>query len=337
MAVALWGCRLSVAGHADYLGREQTGAIKGIFAVIILFAHMRDHLGLESYPFLYQKATGGMGQLMVVMFLFYSGYGIMEALRRNRSEYSATFLRRRLLRTWLMFATAVVLFMGLNLLLGRHYSLADNLLALTGWTSVGNSNWFMFVIMALYALTYAGLCAANRLNLSLGRLAATVFALSLVLLFALVFAGKHSCWYDTIPAYAAGMFYSLCKPRIEALLRGRNWLYATALLGVVFAATYWISGNGARPGAWRMAVHIVSTSVFAVLVVLLTMKVKLRNRALARLGVNAFAIYILQRLAMITFEQFGLNREPLLFAAAVIPTTFLIAAIYTAAFKRLRL
>lgn len=337
MAVALWGCRLSVAGHADYLGREQTGAIKGIFAIIILFAHMRDHLTLESYPFLYQKATGGMGQLMVVMFLFYSGYGIMEALRRDRRGYSATFLRRRLLRTWIMFAAAVVLFMLLNLLLRREYSVVDNLLALTGWTSVGNSNWFMFVIMALYALTYVGLRIANRFDLSLGRLTAIVGVLSLGLLAALVLAGKHSCWYDTIPAYSAGMLYSVCKSRIEALLRGRNWLYAAALLGVIFAATYWISGNGARPGAWRMAVHIVSTTVFALLTVVLTMKLKLHNRALAWLGVNAFAIYILQRLAMITCEHFGLNREPLLFAAVVIPSTLLIAAAYTAAFKKLKL
>lgn len=337
MAVALWGCRLSVAGNADYLGREQTGAVKGIFAMIILLAHMRDHLGLEEYPFLYQKATGGMGQLMVVMFLFYSGYGIMEALRRDRRGYSASFLRRRLLRTWIMFAVAVLLFMGLNVMLGREYSVADNLLALTGWTSVGNSNWFMFVIMALYLLTYVGLRVVNRATLGLGHLVAITYLLSSGLLLVLVWAGKHSCWYDTILAYPTGMLYSVGKPRIEAALRGRNWLYVTALLGAIFAITYWISGNGARPGAWRMAVHVVSTSLFALLTVFLTMKMKLHNRVLHWLGVNAFAIYILQRLAMITCEHFGLNREPLLFAAVVIPSTLLIASAYTAAFKRLRL
>lgn len=68
---------------------------------------------------------------------------------------------------------------------------------------------------------------------------------------------------------------------------------------------------------------------------MLTMKLRIHNRALNWLGVNAFAIYILQRLAMILCARVGLNADALTFFAAVIPATLLIAAVYTAATNRI--
>lgn len=329
--VSLWGCRVSVTGHDDYLSREQTGAVKGIFAIIILFSHMRGYLTLDPVPPMLHVATDCLGQLMVVMFLLYSGYGVMEALKRDRQRYTDTFLRHRLLRTWLMFAAAVVLFVILNLVLEREYSLTDNLLAFTGWTSVGNSNWFMFVIMALYVLTYVSLRVAKDLPWVVW----INYVLALALLLVLVAAGKGFYWYDTIMAYPTGMLMSLYKESVEKALRGRNWLWATAVVVALFVVTYNLSGNGAYSHDWRMALHIVETSLFALLIVLLTMKLKIGNRVLNWLGINAFAIYILQRLAMITCAHFGLNGEPMIFAAVVIPATLLIAAVYTATFKKI--
>lgn len=43
-AVALWGVSFSLRGHEDYLSRESTGSVKGIFAVIILYSHMRGYV-----------------------------------------------------------------------------------------------------------------------------------------------------------------------------------------------------------------------------------------------------------------------------------------------------
>lgn len=339
LAVALWGCRLSVSGHDDYLGREQTGAIKGIFAILILYSHMRGYIApelLEEHSFIYLKLIGVLGQLIVVMFLLYSGYGIMEALKRDRRRYTDTFLRHRLLRVWIMFASAVGLFMILNLLLGREYPLHVNLLALTGWTDIGNSNWFMFDIMVLYLLTYLSLIAADRLGLQLTHVVAAVYVLTLLLMFILMWVGKWPYWYDTILAYPTGMLYSVYKTQIERRLRGRNWVIAFVGTGSAFGLCYALGHNRHHPEAVQTLFHILSTSLFGLAIVITTMKLRIHNRALNWLGINAFAIYILQRLAMITCTHFGLNDKPLLFSAVVIPATLLIAAIYTAAFNRLK-
>lgn len=52
-AVALWGVSFSLRGHEDYLSRESTGSVKGIFAVIILYSHMRGYVTISPHRKLY--------------------------------------------------------------------------------------------------------------------------------------------------------------------------------------------------------------------------------------------------------------------------------------------
>ncbi|MCM1309985.1 MAG: acyltransferase [Bacteroides sp.] len=331
--MTFWGAKVSAEGHIDFLEREQTGAIKGIFAVIILYGHARDYLQPADYAGLYDRVPSWLGQLMVVMFLLYSGYGIMEALKRDRQKYMSTFLRHRLLRTWLMFAAAVVLFMIMNLLLGHNYSVYDNLMALTGWSDVGNSSWFVCVILILYLLTYGALFVVKKTE----NVVWLTFVLAIGLIIVLINADKGACWYDTILAYPTGMLVSIYKPWISERLHGRNWYWAIGVTGALLLLTYIASANGNRPGFWPLTLHLISAMFFGVFVVLLTMRLKLQNRALSWLGTNAFAIYILQRLAMITCAHFGLNGSPVLFVGVVLPATLLIASLFTAAFNRVRL
>lgn len=42
--VCFYGIRVSPGGHDDYMSRAQTDSIKGIFAIIILYSHMRGYL-----------------------------------------------------------------------------------------------------------------------------------------------------------------------------------------------------------------------------------------------------------------------------------------------------
>lgn len=344
ITLCLWGAKFSLRGHDDYAGREQTTAVKGIFALLILLSHSRGYLDPEACAangFLFTLLLDKLGQLIVVMFMFYSGYGIMEALKRDRRHYIATFPTRRLLKVWLLFAIAVVLYEILNLALGNSYPVDHILLSFIGWTSIGNSNWFVFVILALYLLTYIAMLAADRLGLSPRFIVAATYAMTALLLAGLVAAGKDVYWYDTMLAYPTGMLFSTLKPRIEHALRGRRWLIAALAVAALFAACYAAGPYTpltARPDATiirRWAFHLAAPCLFALLVVMLTMKLRIHNPLLYRIGVDAFAIYILQRLAMIAGARLGLNSSPLLFVAAVTAATLLIAALYTKATKRL--
>ena len=69
--------------HVDYMSRSQTGSIKGIFAVLIFLSHVRGYISIGD-SFLdkaYALFLGYFGQLIVTLFFFYSGYGILQAYK----------------------------------------------------------------------------------------------------------------------------------------------------------------------------------------------------------------------------------------------------------------
>lgn len=284
------------------------------------------------------------------MFLLYSGYGIMESLKRNREKYTRTFLTHRVVKVWLMFAIAVSLFFILSLILGTNYSLKQYLLCWIGWEHIGNSNWFVFDILMLYLLTYIALQICARRNISsLKKLVVGIYILTFLFIAFLTLSGKGIYWLDTIIAYPTGMLYSIYKDKIDSWISRKNrWLWSFISMTLIFIGLYFLVRvvNPAKfpeiQGLARrifisvhLLIYVCVSSVFALDLVLLTMKLKMDNAALRWLGVNAFAIYILQRLAMIICTRFGFNENAVLFACIVIPATLLIASVFTAATNRL--
>ena len=66
--------------HCDYMSIERTGSIKGIFAVIIFLSHIRQYCGVVfSADNIVIWGLDIIGQLMVALFFFYSGFGVLHA------------------------------------------------------------------------------------------------------------------------------------------------------------------------------------------------------------------------------------------------------------------
>lgn len=82
--------------HNDYLSKEKANAIKGIFVVLIVFSHATQYVKLGGiYDEAYMVLKDYLSQLVVVMFLFYSGYGITEALKKRRFQYVKSIMTKR--------------------------------------------------------------------------------------------------------------------------------------------------------------------------------------------------------------------------------------------------
>lgn len=327
--------------NPDYIGRESTTAIKGIFAIIIIFNHANQYLPplinelpinhLDNHRVIYDAVLGFLGQLMVVMFLVYSGYGIIESYKKKKSAYLTGFLRKRVLKTLVHFDIAVAVFIILALILGHEYSANDYLWSWTGWTSVGNSNWFIFDIIVLYLLAYLGLLIVEHFKLDLKAYLWIIFGLSTCFL-AVMFKAKSgfAWWYDTILAFPMGMLWSVYKETFERYLSAkRGFLTALTAVTIAFVLFYLLGRH------YKEIFSFVASPLFGVLVIVLTTRVKIGNSVLNWLGINAFSIYILQRLAMILASEAGINNRPLLFMAIVIPATLLIAAVFTAFTSRI--
>ena len=157
-----------------------------------------------------------------------------------------------------------------------------------GWESIGNSNWYIFAVLCAYAATYIAFMIFGAKG-SGGVIAVTVLSFVYV---SLMTEAKDTWWYDTFFCYAAGMWYSLLKDRIDAVVQKNIWTYIAS--AAICAAGFSIMhSNRSIPVCYQL--HCI---FFVLLIVVLSMKIKCGNKALIWVGKNAFWVYILQRLPM---------------------------------------
>lgn len=329
-AVLLVGVKVRKKGdfYEDFMGKEQCNAMKGLFIFMVFLSHgmmvikgceydfdmMVDHLGM--------KLRSEFGQLIVVMFLFYSGFGIMESIKQKGKEYVKTFPKRRILTVLLNFDIAVVLFVVLDLILGIHVGLKKVVLSLLAWQSVGNSNWYIFVILYCYVMAYLVFRLLNQRK----RLALVIVTFLVVLGIMALSYQKQSWWYDTMLCFPAGMAFSYYKEGIVAFFKSYYWIALICVFTVFFVI------HSIELPALHGFTHNIKSLAFAMLVLLLTMKIKTGNGLLYWMGINLFPIYVYQRIPMIaiksTLGDAWICSYPYLFMVLCCAITMLIAYFY---------
>lgn len=275
------------------LSREQTQAVKGIFAVTVFFSHFCAYATFNNWfdkPLLWY--CHWLGQLMVVPFLFYSGYGIFESVKEKGAVYLHSFPRKRILKTLLHFDMAVVLFVVFDAFFApAKLSLHKALASLVAWDSVGNSNWFVFAILCSYFFCWTGLVffKGDRFR---ALLATTALCVCYI---AVVSRAKEHWWWDTILAFPLGCAVSLWKEKLVLPQKTLPWLACCGLA--------WLSWEAARRG-WLPDMHgQIPLIALVALIVLLSLRFALTSKSLSWFGEQVFGIYILQRLPM-EFGQF---------------------------------
>lgn len=155
-------CRFSgvESFNGSYISKEQCNCIKGFFIAVVFCRHIVSYLVEAGYNFsivgdnIFGWINGHIGQLLVVMFLFYSGYGVTESIKKKGADYVESIPKRRVLTTLANFDVAVFLFLIVDILCGIEYPISNVLLSFVGWESIGNSNWYIFVILCCYLSTY---------------------------------------------------------------------------------------------------------------------------------------------------------------------------------------
>lgn len=262
---------------------------------------------------------------MVVMFLTYSGYGIMESYKKKQHSYLTGFFKKRVLKTLVHFDIAVCAFLILALIFDRNITTKQVVLSFVGWKDLGNSNWFIFDIIVLYLLSYIGLLVTERFKLNIKHVL-WIITISSICFFCFMYKAKHGSywWYDTILSFPAGMIWSVYNKELEQkLINQRNYITITVSTGIMLWLTYYIGIN------FKALFLYLNAPIFAIFVILITMRMKIGNTTLHWLGINAFSIYILQRIPMIIATEYGFNLNPPVFFSIILPCTLLIAVAFT--------
>ena len=101
----------------DYISVDKTMSIKGIFIIIVFFAHFNNYVSYTApSDVFYLEYFSKIGQCMVTLFLFYSGYGVMESIKKKNMSYIHKIPVTRILGTLFRFDIAILMFLFLKLI-----------------------------------------------------------------------------------------------------------------------------------------------------------------------------------------------------------------------------
>lgn len=310
-------------GFEDYASPRETGAIKGVFVFLILFSHVRQYTNIAMSPANapFVKFFRALGQLIVVAFLFYSGYGVACGIR-NKKGYVRAMPVKRVLKTLVHFDTAVLLFAAVAAVMGKKIALKKVLLSLLCLDDCGNSSWFIFDIILLYLLTFSAFILVKK-RVVLGTCLLTLFSLVAVFVIFKWKGADQYWWYDSILCYPLGMWFALVKPLVDKLVLPdfNRWFACVSSVGTVFSFAMYLLPryNNSR------LIFIPAALLFAALIVLVSMRVKISGPVLCWFGSRVFEIYILQRIPMTVLTRLGANGKPFLFAAVCFALTIVLA------------
>ena len=291
----------------EFLNRDMTNCINGIFILLVFMSHFNPYVRYTVPSDLwYAKLVSRVGQLMVTTFLFYSGYGIMESIKLKGDGYINNIPKKRILGTLYKYILAVNCFA-----LMAHYQipLKKLLLSFVAWTSIGNSNWYIFAILMCYLSVYISF-SVFRNDYRKGCFMVFLFSLIYLGVIYKCWKGQH-WWYDTILCYPLGMYFSLYKEKFILLFQNRIHTICLLLGGIGF---YLVGKNLllkyhvlTKTSIWTF--HNVFYIFAVLLIVFITTNIYIKNGILEWFGSNLFSFYILQRLPMMYLKKAGLGKD----------------------------
>ncbi len=330
--LSLWGIKFKRHGFfADFTSKEQSNSIKGIFILFVFIRHILQYIIQSGYNFsnilekLFLKIDSQLDQLIVVMFLFYSGFGVMESILHKGFPYIKEMPLKRILPTLLNFDIAVLAFFILNLTLGIEMSPKEVALSFVAWDSLGNSNWYIFDIILCYITTWISfLITAKHKALCIRK--SNYFSLFIFIVILIILGlTKKIWWYNTLFSFFAGVLFSQKKEVVVPLLKKHYPILCIAST-ILFFSLHSIHNN-----TFGLKFNLESI-VFTLSIILFSMKIKINNKALQWLGKNLFPLYIYQRLVMILLYEMDngifVKNHPVFYMSICFVSMILIAAFY---------
>ena len=299
LIIILIFAKSKIGKNKEYLSQKQTTSINGIFILLVFYRHISQYLNFNNFidlpMVILDKYTG---QLIVTMFLFYSGYGIMESIK-HKKKYIDLIPNKRILKTLLRFDICVILYFIINNIFNKHISISKLALSLLGIESIGNSNWYILAIMVMWLFTYISFKLIKK---SYARSTVFLLFLSTIYILIMMLLKIPTYYYNTIICYPVGVLYSIYYNEIEKFYNNikkyRLSIVINLLLLLLFAIIV------LKHPKSIIFYELMSVSfVYSILNV--SRHIKVESKILFYLGKNLFPLYILQRIPMIVLKELG--------------------------------
>ena len=276
----------------DYMEINNTSSIRGVFVWMIILSHNRSYYS-KNIKYFYFSILNHFGQKMVSMFLFYSGYGINESIKKKGPNYIKSLPIKGII-LFIKFQIILLIFLINSLLIGVKIELKQYLLSIIFKSSIGNSNWFSFTIICLYFYLY----------LSFGFFHINKFILvRIIVINILLYIHSYLTYYyfyprqvytiNNILCFIFGIYYSFLKNYFDKIIMKNDILYLLYFSFLILIYNYFYNKK------YNIFFNLLQNALFSLVIVMISIKIRFGNEFLKLLNSHSYSIYLLQRVVMI--------------------------------------
>lgn len=350
LLVLIFGVKKAKKGefHENFLSLDIAKGLQGFAAIGIMLHHLAQNItnfGAVRKGLI--TSFNSFGVIFTAIFFFFSGYGLYTSLQ-EKTNYLEHFFRKRLSTVLVPFYMANTIFVLFSLPNLPKSTPLELIAYFTGWIMLNNNLWYVVEITFLYIAFYLIFKYIKNRKAALLSMAAFLFVMIALTLFNghdydTISQGawfKGEWWYNTTWTFFLGMLVSRFK---EPLLRFIKKYYLLFLsCGIVLSVVllpfsnrimgeygYYCEYEG-HPGYFEKLVSALAQGSYAIIaavtLLLITMKLQFKNKALAFLGKISIELYLIHRLYIVLFEDM-IKNDALFFLcvyAAAIPTAALL-------------
>lgn len=227
----------------DFLSANNLLPIRGVMAVAIILHHMSERTsGGRLFPFMVH-----MGYLIVAVFFFLSGYGLMIQFLKKGEGYLKGYWKSRVFYVSAVFAFASLIYSIYHLIVGDF----------TPSLTIAANSWYMVVQILLYIIFWCAFKIAGK-RYSIGIL--FVFAMQTLMVIVMRMIALPGIWYMSNYAFVLGLIIAWKKDLIDRIIQQRFVIASLAsvlMFGVFSVLPSVIMGGGMMHAEWhrRFALH----------------------------------------------------------------------------------
>lgn len=304
--------------HEDFLSLKQSKMLQGMAAVGIVIHHLVQFIteyganpqGPITY-FIYA------GIYFTSFFFFCSGFGLMTSFR-TKKNYLDSFLKKRLSAVLLPFFVANIIYtVGMGLYFGSVNSALGIIGGFLGIRLVNTNAWFLVEITILYIAFYFIFRYIKNTDKAMKVMSLFVVAMILISLFLghdySEYGGhwfKGEWWYNTTFFFVVGMLMAkYYNPVVDFLRKYYKWLLPTSIVLSVllfFGEGYveyffgyyqeWEGHPGYGAKFITLLYQTLCCGVSLLMVLLIIMKVKVKNVVLYLIGEISLELYLVHEI-----------------------------------------
>ena len=308
----------------DYLSIKSTNAIKGIMALAIVLHHLCRQFADSGKSEIWLKPFDSpMGWLLVSVFFFFSGYGLMVGYL-HKSDYLKDFLLKRLPSVLFPLLTATLLYLPFQLILNKENLNITYLIdILIAKEFLVRNCWYVYSILIFYILFFVIFRLIKNT-----KLAISVFTLSICIyeiVCAIVY--KSFFWSASSITIAFGVIFAYgYKPITVFIKKYYYFLLPATVVGYI--------GSMAINPIFNKIFHFYPPEFisenfcclfFVSFLLIICLKFSFVNMFTTFLGDISYEIYLLHGLAMIIFTDFLKIDNSILYVSLVVMLTVLLS------------